>query len=289
MSLNKDSLLNTFVVATVLCLVCSALVSTAAVVLKPKQDLNVQVDRKTNILMVTGFTKEDIKAAGGVDKLFGPRFTVIIIDLESGNEAAEQCKMALEAAGKVIGGDVVASYDQIWASKSKRPSVSDKLSKAEDSIGIKYREKFSHVYLLKSEDGQTIEKYVFPVRGYGLWSMMKGYLAVEPDLETVAGLTFYDQKETPGLGGEVMNPQWKKKWPNKKIYRDGQVALKVSKGDQSSNPYGVDALSGATITSNGVSKMIKFWMGPEGFEPYIKTQQSGSTSGSSSPSGDANG
>ena len=267
MPADKDSIQNTLLVATVLCLVCSLLVSMAAVGLKPIRERNIQLDRKNNLLKVVGFSDEEISQTG-IEELFNQRFEALIIDFETGEEAAEACKAALSEAKKEVN-DVVAEYDQFWASKSKRAPVADQLSKKEDICGIKYREKFSHVFILKSANGE-VEKYVFPVRGYGLWSMMQGYLAVEPDFETLAGITFYEQAETPGLGGEVMNPNWKAKWPGKKIFNNGEVAFAVSKGDQSSNEYGVDALSGATITSNGVSKMVKYWLGPSGFGPFIE-------------------
>ena len=286
MSQGKDSLANTFIVATVLCLVCALVVSASAVVLKPMQKRNAQLDRMKNILAVAGFDEEEIRETG-VEELFKGRFEATIIDLDTGEEASEACKAAMDSAGKVLG-DIVAEYEQLWASKSKKGeewakgddnkiAICRKLDKKEDKCGIKYREKFSHVFKKKSADGK-VETYVFPVRGMGLWSMMQGYMAVKPDFQTVVGLTFYDQKETPGLGGEVMNPQWKKKWPGKQIYDGGDVCLRVIKGDQSSNPYGVDGLAGATITSNGVSNMTKYWLGPSGFEPYIQKQKSGSSS-----------
>jgi Na+-transporting NADH:ubiquinone oxidoreductase subunit C len=275
---NKDSLSNTLKVATVLCLVCALVVSTAAVVLKPIQRKNAQLDRKKNILVVTGFTKDDIEEAGGggkgIEALFAERFDVQIVDLRTGEQAAEQCKAAVEKERAVS--DIYSEYDQLWASKTPpAKGLSVKLTKKEDPCGIKKREIYSQVFLLKNKAGE-IERYVFPVRGNGLWSLMQGYLAVEPDFQTVAGLTFYQQAETPGLGGEVENPQWKKKWLDKQIY-DGQgdVALKVIKGDQNQNPNGVDALSGATITSNGVTNMLEFWMGKDGFGPYIQRQKSG--------------
>lgn len=273
---NKDSLTNTLLVATVLCLVCALVVSAAAVVLKPIQSKNAQLDRKKNILVVTGFTKQDIDSAGGIEKLFAERFDVQIIDLRTGERASEECKAAVEKAKDRPIQDIDSEFDQLWASKTP-PSkgLSVELTKQEDICGIKKREIYSQVFVLKDKSGKP-ERYVFPVRGNGLWSLMQGYLAVEPDFQTVAGLTFYQQAETPGLGGEVENPQWKSKWLEKKIYTDsGEVALKVIKGDQSSNPNGVDALSGATITSNGVSNMIEFWMGDEGFGPYIQRQESG--------------
>ncbi len=268
MPLNKDSLKNTFLVAISLCLVCALLVSAAAVGLKSIQDANALADRQVNILKVSGFKQEDIDQAGGIGELFNARFESQIIDMDTGEVATEACQAAVEAAGKKVG-DITQEYDQIWCSKSKKPSVADRLDKKTDIAGIKYREKYSQVFTLLSTDGK-IEKYVFPVRGYGLWSMMQGYLAVEPDLKTVVGLTFYAQGETPGLGGEVMNPKWKAKWLGKKLYDDkGEVVLQVSKGDQTKNANGVDALSGATITSNGVTNLIKFWMGENGFGPYI--------------------
>jgi Na+-transporting NADH:ubiquinone oxidoreductase subunit C len=272
MPLNKDSLANTFLIAVALCLVCGALVSSAAVLLKPMQSANALNDRRANILRVSGFTDEEIAEAGGINKVFEDRFETTIIDLETGKVAIEECGEALKEAGKTID-NVQANFDQIWCSKSKKPAVAEKLEKKEDIAGIKYRERFSHVFTLRSSDGR-VEKYVFPVRGYGLWSMMQGYMSVEPDLKTVAGLTFYEHGETPGLGGEIVNPSWKQKWEGKKIYDGGEVALEVAKGDQSSNPYGVDALSGATITSNGVTKMVEFWMGEQGFGPYIALQKS---------------
>ena len=271
MPLNKDSLQNTFLVAVSLCLGCALLVSGAAVGLKSMQEANALKDRQSNILKVAGFTDENVKEAGGVGKLFEDRFTSQIIDLETGEIATEECKKAVEDAGKKVN-DIEKDYDQIWCSKSKKETVSDKLDKKTDIVNIKYREKYGQVFTLKSKDGK-VEKYVFPVRGYGLWSMMQGYLAVEPDLETVAGLTFYAQGETPGLGGEVTNPKWKKKWHGKELYKDGEVELSVKKGDQSSNEYGVDALSGATITSNGVTNLVHFWMGDNGYGHYIAQQK----------------
>ena len=107
--------------------------------------------------------------------------------------------------------------------------------------------------------------------------MMKGYLAVEPDFQTIAGLTFYEQGETPGLGGEVMNPGWKAKWAGKKIYDNAEVCICVVKGAGSSE-FEVDGLSGATITSNGVSSMLEYWLGDEGFGPYIEKEKTKTSS-----------
>ena len=263
-SYDKDSPINVIILAVVLCVVCSLVVSMASVGLRSMQDANVLLDKRANILSVAGF--QDV-ASGDVNDIFSNRFTVELIDMNTGLPAAKEAMEAMKKAGKEYADEeeTIAKYDQIWASKSKKPSVSDP---TDDATLIKYREKFSHVYVLKSEDGK-VEKYVFPVRGYGLWSMMKGYLAVEPDLQKIAGLTFYEHGETPGLGGEIKSPRFKAQWPGKNIYGDdGTVCVRVIKSAPK-DPYCIDALSGATITSTGVSNMMKYWMGPEGFGPYI--------------------
>ena len=132
--------------------------------------------------------------------------------------------------------------------------------------------KYAVIYQLLGESGEP-EMLVFPIKGYGLWSTLYGYLALDDDGNTVRGITYYDHGETPGLGGEVDNPRWKGLWPGRKIYDDsGDVEIEVIKGQAgpaSSDPYQVDGLSGATITSRGVSNMFDFWFGPDGFKPYL--------------------
>ena len=97
---------------------------------------------------------------------------------------------------------------------------------------------------------------------------------------TVRGFGFYDQEETPGLGGEVDNPIWKGRWPGKKVYdAKGDVALHVIKGAvDPANPNAktqIDGLAGATLTANGVSNLIKFWMGENGFKPFLTNLKAG--------------
>ena len=121
--------------------------------------------------------------------------------------------------------------------------------------------------------GERVDALILPVRGYGLWSTLYGFLAVDADLNTVLGLRFYQHAETPGLGGEVDNPRWKALWPGKRLFdSDGQLRLRVGKagGDEQDSRWRVDALAGATLTSNGVNNMIRFWLGPQGYGPYLK-------------------
>lgn len=266
---NKDSPMNTAIVAGALCLVCALVVSTAASALKSIQDDNIALDRRKNLLAVTKFPAETMASSALVNSTFEENFDVMIIDMETGEPAKEQCLEAMNSIGKKwTDKNLFDKYDQFLASKTKRNEVASKIE-GDDPANIKWREKFSYVYRLKNEDDST-KLWVLPVRGYGLWSMMHGYLAIKPDFQTVEGLVFYDQAETPGLGGEVKSPRFKNQWPGKELYGDdGEVKIQVVKNADTSDKYSIDALSGATITSNGVTNAMKYWLGPEGFKPFV--------------------
>ena len=112
-----------------------------------------------------------------------------------------------------------------------------------------------------------------PVRGKGLWSTLKGFVSVSADDFTTRGITFYSHGETPGLGGEVDNPAWKAQWSTAKktLDADGQVILSVTKSG-AAGPNDIDGLAGATITTQGVDKLIKYWLGNDGFGTYLKSK-----------------
>lgn len=254
---NNDSIKKTFIVATVLCIVCSVIVSSAAVMLKPMQTANKALDFKRNILMAAGMYDE----SKSIDDMF-EQISVKVVNLETG-EFTDDVE-----AGK---------YDQRKASKD--PAVSESLDKKTDIAGLGRLEKYSYVYIVEDSNG-GIEKLVLPIRGYGLWSTLRGFVALKSDLNTVIGLGYYEHGETPGLGGEVDNPSWKAKWEGKKVYgADNEVLLSVIKGSVSSDTpnaeHKVDGLSGATLTSDGVDNMIKFWLGENGFASFLANLKSG--------------
>ena len=261
-NLNKDSLANTFLIAVLLCLVCSIVVSSMSVALKPIQQLNKELDQKKNILRAAGMlpADQDVSADGrSIEELFA-EFTVRAVDLQTGEYVDEI--------------DVV-TYDPIRAAKDSATSIA--LSPDEDIATLRRRENVSLVYLKATASG--IEKVVMPVRGYGLWGTLYGYLALDGDLNTIAGLGFYQHKETPGLGGEVDNSKWKASWQGVRLFNDmGQPQVKlVKQRSASSNPaasYEVDALSGATFTTKGVENMVNYWTGDDGFGAYLKRLRS---------------
>ena len=124
-----------------------------------------------------------------------------------------------------------------------------------------------------------LDRIILPVHGYGLWSTLYGFIALQSDANTVAGIGFYEHGETPGLGGEVDNPRWKSQWPGKQVYRDGEAAIALAKGGvDSSSPdaqWRVDGLSGATLTSRGVTNLVQFWLGENGFKPFLNKLKTG--------------
>ena len=229
-------------------------VSTAAVVLKPAQEANRSLDRRRNILEAAGMLRPGVS----VDQ----QFSVIeerFVDLRSGRFTDA----------------VSAGYDQRAA--AREPGASRAVPGPEDRAKIGRRAHIAQIYLVRGAG--AYEKIILPVHGYGLWSTLYGFLALEADANTVAGLGFYEHKETPGLGGEVDNPRWKALWPGKQVYRDGAVALRLLKGavDPASAQaaWQVDGLSGATLTSRGVTNLIAYWLGDEGFAPFLTNLRNG--------------
>ena len=264
--LNKDSLSNTFIVAVAVCLVCSVIVSGIAVALKPQQQLNKELDQKQNILRAAGMLPQGqtVDAQGrGIDELFA-EFEVRAVNLET---------------GEYVDGIDALAFDPIRAAKD--PAQSMALSGEQDIATLRRRENTSIVYLKQGPDG--LDKLVLPVRGYGLWGTLFGYLALDADLKTISGLGFYAHKETPGLGGEVDNPNWKAQWPGVVLLdEDGNPDVRIVKRRSAegtpSAAREVDGLSGATFTTRGVQNLVNFWTGELGFGPYLQRLRAGQQS-----------
>lgn len=255
---SKDTPKRTLIIALSLCVVCSVFISSAAVVLKPYQVANKLLDRNKNVLIASGIFDPALNSDADIPRLFA-EFTPRIADIDGGKFLTED-----ELADLGIN---PTTYDARAA--INQPDLSDQLTRAEDIASIQRRVRYATVYLIEN-DQEGIETIVLPVSGYGLWGIMHGYLALDGDANTVIGVGFYDQKETPGLGGEISNPRWRGLWPGKEIYaEDGDVALSVVKG-AGEGPYEIDGLAGATLTSRGVDNMIEFWMGDRGFGPLLE-------------------
>lgn len=236
---DRDSISNTLIVAIGLSLVCSIIVSSAAIVLKPVQQKNEELFRQQIILDVAGL----MEPGADVNALF-ETIEARIVDLESGEyvEGVDTTEMA------AIPGDL-------------------------DLAGIGQRARYVPVYLVQ-KDG-ALDQIILPVYGKGLWSTMYGYLSVAPDGNSTRGLQFYAHGETPGLGDQMDKEAWRAQWDSKKLYDDGdEPQVRVIKGlvpdGIAGGEHMIDGMSGATLTGNGITGLIQYWTGPHGFGPYLK-------------------
>lgn len=250
LALPNDSTRKTIAVALVLSLVCSLLVSLSAVVLRPLQLENASMDRQRNILAAANLLNGDAEIAAAF-----ARIEARVVDLETG-----EFRDDIDAA----------DFNQRRAARD--PAMSTALAREQDIAGIGRRALYATVYLVKK--GDAIEKIILPIHGYGLWSTLYGFIALEADLNTVVGLKFYEHSETAGLGAEVDNPTWLAKWKGLRVFdASGTPALHVAKGASRATgtaaSYEVDGLAGATLTSTGVTNMLHFWLGRQGFGPFL--------------------
>ena len=261
----KETVSRTLIVALVLSIVFSVVVSSAAVMLRPAQIQNQNLDIKTNILSAAGLLEKGA-SADEIESQF-EQFEVRLVDLDTG-EYVEASDVGVKDPMK---------YDMYKAASD--PKMSTNIPASEDKAGIKRRPNVAKVYTM-SENGE-VTRVVLPIHGYGLWSTLYGFISLEGDLNTVEGLGFYAHAETPGLGGEVDNPRWKKQWVGKEVY-DGERAdpkIRLVKGGVSANAadkeHKVDALSGATLTSRGVEQLVNYWMSDRGYAPFLQKLREG--------------
>jgi len=249
----------TFLFAAAICVVCGVLVSTSAVSLADRQEQNAALDKMKNVLTVSGLAEagQDLDA-GEVQDLFEKSVKAIPIDL---------------ATGEVAEGVDPATYDQSAAAADPNTS---RPAPANNAL-IKRLPNTIVVYEVADSSGEP-SLLVLPIEGYGLWSTLYGFLALDVDLETIRGISYYQHGETAGLGGEVDNPSWKALWPGRKAFDEsGEVAITVIKGSAGppeSNPHQVDGLAGATLTANGVQNMLRFWLSEAGYGSFFEKYKS---------------
>lgn len=248
-----DSTGKTVFVAVSLCLFCSMIVSVAAVSLRPIQDANKLLDKQKNILEVAGLYEDGVNIADAF-AAFEPK----VVELETGSFSD-----AFDAA----------TFDDRAAADDPELSV----ALDEDPAGIGRQSKFATIYLLNDSEG-NLDKVILPIYGYGLWSTLYGFIAVEENGNDIFGLQFYEHAETPGLGAEVDNPRWKALWSGKALHDEtGELKITVAKGVPSAamQNHHIDALAGATLTSVGVDNLVRFWMGEQGFAPFLENLKEG--------------
>ena len=239
--------------AAVVCVVCAIFVSSSAVSLRDRHAANQALDMQRNVLLAAGLaTAGEQLSREAVEARFAP-IRQKVIDLSTGAEAPEIDPVTF---------DQRAAEADVARSREAPPN----------NAGLRRIADQALVYELRGTDGE-LDLVVLPVSGLGLWGILYGFIALDADLETIRGLTFYEHKETPGLGGEVDNPRWKALWNGRKAFdANAEPAIEVIRGlagPTNDDPHRVDGLAGATMTSRGVTNLLRFWLSADGFGPYL--------------------
>jgi Na+-transporting NADH:ubiquinone oxidoreductase subunit C len=253
--MNKDSPRRAILVVLLTALVCSGLVSAAVVVLRPIQLNNQMLDRSRNIMQLTGLLPADREIEDDNMLELYKSLDLRIIDIDA------------------------ASYDgEIDPNTfSERQALADPdrsiaIPSNQDQAKLGRRSRFAPLYMVWNKD--KLDRVILPVRGSGMWSMLYGYIALEPDLNTISGMTFYEQNETPGLGDQITHAHWLEQWKGRQIYDyEGNPRFRINEGtvepDSATAEFEVDALTGATVTANSVTNLMHYWFGPHGYQPFL--------------------
>lgn len=253
--MSNDSSLKAILVVLLTAVICSTLVSAAVVVLRPIQLNNQLLDRSRNIMSLTGLLPSG-EAPGDEEMLeLFKSLDARMVDIDLG-----RFDDTLD----------VNSFDMRRAVND--PDLGTSVPASEDRASLGRRSRFATVYMVW--DGDELDRIILPVRGAGMWSMLYGYIALESDFSTVAGMTFYEQNETPGLGDQITHAHWLEQWKGKQIYDDaGEAQFNVSEGVVAPGsmhaPFQVDALTGATVTGNAVTGLVRYWFGPHGYKELL--------------------
>lgn len=252
LALPNDNIVKTLVVAFCVALVSATVVSVTAITLKPRQLANLERERQARMQALVSSLPglSDILAAGA------GALEIRLVDLGAGDFARDVNPM---------------TYDQRAAAIS--PEFSIALPGEIDTARIGRRAKLAPVYLVRRD--QALALIVLPVHGTGYQSTIYAYLALKGDLEEVAAFTIYEQGETPGLGSRIMQPAWQAGWAGKRLDDEpGSAPLSVARGAATS-PHEVDGITGATRSTSGITEMLRFWLGPHGFGPFLARLRSG--------------
>jgi Na+-transporting NADH:ubiquinone oxidoreductase subunit C len=213
---------------------CGAILAFASISLKDKQDANIALEQKGNILATVISLEEDAP----IEQIYKQRIRGFVIDYNGNEVPGEPSKIVVAAEYK------------------KKP-----------------QERVLPVYeFINETDSTKVEAVVLPVFGYGLWNNIWGFVALESDFNTVRGVKFAHAGETPGLGARIDADEIQSRYKGKKIFEnDVLMSIVMMKGEgmnYSDNLHKVDGMSGATLTAKGVNNMLKDYFGC--YEKYLK-------------------
>ena len=253
--MNNDHPLKALVVVFTVALVCSVLVSTATVALKPVQLRNQLIERSRNIVALSGLIPVGDALPNDEILKVVERLDMRVVNLETGEFDASIDPLTFDSRA--------AAND---------PELSVAIPTAEDSARLGRRSRFAIAYLVWEAD--RLQRIILPIHGQGMWSTLYGYIALEADLNTIAAISFYEQAETAGLGDQVERPDWQVRWQGRRLFdNQGNVRFRVASGTvQEETPaarHQVDGLTGATVTGDAVTRLIQYWFGPHGYGAFL--------------------
>jgi Na+-transporting NADH:ubiquinone oxidoreductase subunit C len=250
-------IIKTLAVVLGISLGCSLMVTSTVLLLKERQTHNERVHKIGHLLELA-----EIGTADGEDpvQVYRTRIEPILVDLEVGRPVESEIPDTLDPV----------AYD--IPRLASHPVHSVAIPRSLDLAGLRSRPRQMPVYLTRDDRGMG--SLILPIYGKGLWSTLYGYLALKSDLTTIAGIGFYEHGETPGLGGEVDNPRWKAQWRGKLAFDERRgVAIRVIEGTSDPTspefPHRIDGLTGATTTTRGVDRLVRYWLGPHGYGPFL--------------------
>ncbi|MFC0180510.1 Na(+)-translocating NADH-quinone reductase subunit C [Thorsellia kenyensis] len=242
--------------AFIICLICSVIVSTAAIVLSDKQAENRAIDRQRSILVVARLIGETERVTGNqINELYSTFVVPRLVNLKTGQFTDEMS---------------IDNFDSL--ALANNPNQSMAVEPSQDIAGLGRIENLSLVYIVKDKSGQ-LDKIILPMRGPGLWGQIYGFLAVDGNLNEASNIIFYKHAETPGLGGEIDNILWRQQWNGVMLFNEqGDVVVEVVKQRDPNSAVAnqqIQGLAGATLTSQGVNNFVRFWLGEAAFGPFI--------------------
>ena len=249
MAFKKDSFVGTMIFTVTLCLLCSFMITGTSELLKERKLVKKRTELMRNVLIAADV---EISKDADVKALFDKDVKPLLVSLDTG---------VIDSESNVM------DFDERMASIN--PETSSKPKK--DTAKIKTRADQVRVFKVFDDNGK-LSSVVVPIYGKGLWSMIYGFVALKPDLNTIENIVVYEHGETPGIGDFLNDPEWTAQWHNKQIFDEkGNVAFKVVKGGaKDGDVHGVDAVSGATMTGRGLQRAVQFWFGSEGFETFFQ-------------------
>ena len=260
--MNNDSPKKALLMIFVTALACSILVSVAAISLRPIQLTHKLLERARNVIQLTG-----------------------LVSAEQNNELSDEAlltlygqldKRVVNIDEQIFAPDInPETFDQRKAANDAERSVD--ISAEFDIASLGRRSRYAMVYIVWQED--QLKRIILPMHGQGMWSTIYGYIALGPDLNTIEGVSFYEQAETPGLGDQILRPEWQAQWLGRKLLdTTGSLRFRIASGsvnpDSPTAAYEVDALSGASVTANGVNGLVGYWFGDHGFQPFLQQLRS---------------